>query len=150
MEEIEEKANQFPDRMEQAMKALKTNANAIAKQMGVATSVISGISLRKTKPSFINLAKILSLYPQISPDWFILGQGPMFRNEYTNNRYAEKVQFKEGEMVYKKPFEDEDKINALNKEIELKNTLLTEKEDHINSLKITIEVLRKNSDTLQS
>ena len=54
---------------------------------GVSTSIISNLTGgRENKPSYEVIIKILQTFSNVNPDWFILGNGDMFRNcEFTES-----------------------------------------------------------------
>lgn len=68
-------------RIEKIMETENLSSGIFASQIGVQNSTLSHILNSRNKPSLDVLKKILQRYPDISSDWLILGQGPMFREE---------------------------------------------------------------------
>jgi len=61
------------------------NANRLADEIGVQRSGISHIISGRNLPSFDFITKILTRFPDIDPDWLVLGKGPMLRKEHNSN-----------------------------------------------------------------
>ncbi len=57
------------------------NATRLADEIGVQRSGISHIISGRNLPSFDFIAKILTRFPDINPDWLVLGKGSMLRQE---------------------------------------------------------------------
>jgi len=59
------------------------NKNSFSVKIGLANNVTVGniVSNRLNKPSFDVIEKILQAFDSISPDWLLLGKGPMQRND---------------------------------------------------------------------
>ena len=68
-------------RIEKIMEAENLSSGIFAGQIGVQNSTLSHILNNRNKPSLDVLKKILQRFPEISSDWLILGQGPMYREE---------------------------------------------------------------------
>ena len=65
------------------------NATRLADEIGVQRSGISHIISGRNLPSFDFITKVLTRFPDIDPDWLVLGKGPMLRQEH-NSGLAEK------------------------------------------------------------
>jgi transcriptional regulator with XRE-family HTH domain len=63
------------------METENLSSGIFAGQIGVQNSTLSHILNNRNKPSLDVLKKILQRFPEISSDWLILGQGPMYREE---------------------------------------------------------------------
>ena len=57
---------------------------SFSKELGVNRSTISHILSGRNKPSIDVLQKILKRYSSISPEWLLLGNGPMLKNNLNN------------------------------------------------------------------
>ncbi|WP_375445788.1 helix-turn-helix domain-containing protein [uncultured Fibrella sp.] len=66
-------------RIGQLITAMKMSHNAFAKSINKASTTINYIVDGKGKPSYDVLEGILEVYPEVSPDWLMKGQGEMFR-----------------------------------------------------------------------
>ena len=60
------------------------NANMVAQQLGYANSSKIYKILQGTNPGFDTLVEFLKAWPDLSPDWLILGQGAMVRGGATD------------------------------------------------------------------
>lgn len=56
--------------------------SALEKKIGVSNGTLVKIIQRNSKISSDILAKILQLYPDLSPSWLITGSGSMYSKEY--------------------------------------------------------------------
>ncbi len=61
-------------------------SSKFAEVIGVNRSSISHILSGRNNPSLDFLQKVLIKFPHINPDWLILGQGNMLRNENNKNK----------------------------------------------------------------
>ncbi len=68
------------ERLEQLLTAKGYTSQRFAEIMGVQPSGISHILAGRNKPRFDFLERLLRRFPEISPDWLLLGDGPMFRD----------------------------------------------------------------------
>ena len=58
---------------------------SFSKELGVNRSTISHNLSGRNKPSIDVLQKILKRYSSISPEWLLLGNGPMLKNNFNSN-----------------------------------------------------------------
>lgn len=68
------------------MKNEGLKSSQLAEMLGINPAGISHILAGRNKPGFDLLQKILRRFPRISPDWLLLDQGPMYRNESDGSR----------------------------------------------------------------
>lgn len=68
------------------MKNEGLKSSQLAEMLGINPAGISHILAGRNKPGFDLLQKILRRFPTISPDWLLLDQGPMYRNEDGGSR----------------------------------------------------------------
>ena len=59
----------------------KLTNSKLAEIISVQASSISHITSGRNKPGFDFLAKILQAFPDLSPDWLLLGKGEMYRRD---------------------------------------------------------------------
>lgn len=78
------------DRLQQLLADRALTANKLAEMLEVQPSGISHILAGRNKPSIDFVTKLLTVFPDINPDWFILGTAPMYRSAIKRN--AETVQ----------------------------------------------------------
>lgn len=78
------------DRLQQLLADKALTANKLAEMLEVQPSGISHILAGRNKPSIDFVTKLLTVFPDINPDWFILGTAPMYRSAIKRN--AETVQ----------------------------------------------------------
>ena len=67
------------ERLQIIVETEKLSYAKFAEMIGVQRSSISHFLSGRNKPSFDVIHSILSKFPHISPDWFILGIGNMYR-----------------------------------------------------------------------
>jgi|SRR6476661_2674493 len=64
-------------RFAQLIKQLGLNKNAFAQSLGKTASVIQHLMDGRNKPGYDLLCKVFEVYPNVSRDWLLLGNGPM-------------------------------------------------------------------------
>jgi transcriptional regulator with XRE-family HTH domain len=67
------------DRLLKIIKQYNLTSTRFADELGVQRSGISHILSGRNQPSFDFLVKLMTQYPEINPDWLIMGNGPMLR-----------------------------------------------------------------------
>lgn len=88
------------ERLEQLLAAKGYTSQRFAEIMGVQPSGISHILAGRNKPRYDFLERLLRRFPDISPDWLLLGRGPMFREmELPGRNAVASLQFTEPEDV---------------------------------------------------
>lgn len=70
------------DKLQQILTEEGLSANRLARMLNVQAAGISHILSGRNKPSFDLLQKILRQFPQINPDWLLLDDKEMYREEY--------------------------------------------------------------------
>lgn len=68
------------DRVKRILEVEGLTYNQFAKKIGVAASAVSHFINRRNKPSLDAIAGILTAFPDISPDWLLLGIGEIKRD----------------------------------------------------------------------
>lgn len=68
------------DRINQILQREQLTPSRFAEMLGVQPSSISHLLSGRNKPSFDFLEKVLLRFPNLNPDWVILGRGPMYRH----------------------------------------------------------------------
>ena len=66
-------------RFVQLIQELGLSKNAFAQSLGKTATVIQHLVDERNKPGFDLLSKVLEVYPNVSSDWLLLGQGTMLR-----------------------------------------------------------------------
>ena len=74
------------DRIAKIIKSRGLTSAKFAEEIGVQASGISHILSGRNNPSTELILKILKRFPEISSDWLLLGEGPMYRNELATVR----------------------------------------------------------------
>lgn len=69
------------EKLLELMKNEGLKSSQLAEMLGINPAGISHILAGRNKPGFDLLQKILRRFPRISPDWLLLDQGPMYRND---------------------------------------------------------------------
>jgi hypothetical protein len=75
------------DRLKLLLEHLRIPASEFADNMGVQRSSISHLLSGRNNPGYDFIQKVLITYPQINPDWLLLGQGNITREPsvFANN-----------------------------------------------------------------
>lgn len=68
------------------MQAIDCKAAEFARQLGIRPSNVSHIVNGRSDPSCRLLQSIFTQFPNVNPDWLILGQGSMFRQQGEGRR----------------------------------------------------------------
>ena len=68
-------------RIKEIMDREKLTSQRFAQKIGIQPSAVSHILSERNKPSLDVILKILNTFKTISPDWLIMGTGPMLRKE---------------------------------------------------------------------
>ncbi len=66
------------------MERLQLKPGQFARMLDINPAIISHILAERNKPGVDLLQRILSNFPQVSPDWLLLDSGEMFRNTQPN------------------------------------------------------------------
>lgn len=66
------------------MERLQLKPGQFARMLDINPAIISHILAERNKPGVDLLQRILSNFPQVSPDWLLLDSGEMFRNPQSN------------------------------------------------------------------
>ncbi len=75
-------------RLSRFLAAENITRSQFADSIGVARASISHIISGRNKPSYEFIAAMLKRYPQINPDWLILGTGKMYRDMSKPTEYG--------------------------------------------------------------
>lgn len=68
------------EKLQFLMEQLQLKPSQFARILEINPAIISHILAERNKPGVDLLQKILSKFPQVSPDWLLLNSGEMFRN----------------------------------------------------------------------
>ena len=69
------------ERLRRFMAAEAVNSTQLASTLEIQASGISHILSGRNKPSYDFVSKLLVKFPNLNPDWLLLGKGPMHRDE---------------------------------------------------------------------
>ncbi len=72
------------EKLQLLMERLQLKPGQFARMLDVNPAIISHILAERNKPGVDLLQRILSNFPQVSPDWLLLDSGEMFRNPQSN------------------------------------------------------------------
>ena len=72
------------DRLMKIITSEGLTPSILADEMGIQRSGISHILSGRNYPSFDFLQKLLTRFPKLNAEWFILGQGSMYKSSATN------------------------------------------------------------------
>lgn len=82
------------NRIQQFIDAERLTPAKLADALGVQRSNISHILGGRNKPGFDFIEKMLKTFPQINPDWLILGKGNIYREAYAPSLFSEENSIK--------------------------------------------------------
>lgn len=97
----------FANRVKEFRQLKRLSQEELAEQCGLAQSNVAQME-RGTEPKRDNVAKLIAGFPDLSPDWLLLGDGPMLRGgrELTlaapNSSQAERIKELERELAREK------------------------------------------------
>ncbi|NBB22599.1 hypothetical protein GVN20_24810 [Runella sp. CRIBMP] len=82
------------ERFQELISILGKSNNAFAISIGKTSTTINNIVDGKSKPGYELLEAIFSVYPQVSRDWLIMGEGEPIRNKQADggNQMIEKIE----------------------------------------------------------
>ena len=69
------------ERLLKFLNAIHLSSSRFAEEIGIQPSGVSHILSGRNNPGYDFIVKILKKYPDLNPDWLILGEGEMFRNK---------------------------------------------------------------------
>lgn len=69
------------ERLQALMREENLTALRLAEILEVQPSSISHLIAGRNNPNFDFVVKVLTRFPEIDPDWFIMGRGEMFRHQ---------------------------------------------------------------------
>ncbi len=67
------------ERLLKFINSIGLSSSRFAEEIGIQPSGVSHILSGRNNPSYDFIVKILSKFPDLNPDWLILGKGEMFR-----------------------------------------------------------------------
>lgn len=73
------------------MKEENLTSSRLAELLGIQPSGISHILKGRNNPSLDFIQKILRRFPQINPDWLIMGEGEMYRNKVAASEQGDRA-----------------------------------------------------------
>lgn len=68
------------ERLAELMQAYGLTAGRFAEAMGIQASSVSHLLSGRNNPNFDFLVKLFERFPDVSPDWFLRGEGSMSRS----------------------------------------------------------------------
>mgnify|MGYP001101868655 CR=1 FL=1 len=77
-------------RVEQLIQKIAQNKAGFSVATGISTVILSHIGSGRNKVSLSAVEQILIAYPQVSPEWLILGKGNMFK-EMKDTRELDRI-----------------------------------------------------------
>ncbi len=91
------------ERLQTLLSSEKIASSKFADILGVNRSSISHLLSGRNNPSLDFLQRVLKKFPHINPDWLLLGQGNMYRNDATNDVHKPSL------GLFKEDIKDEEK-----------------------------------------
>ena len=79
----------FSERLERILEHFQVTPYALSKKANLNKSMVSNY-LMGSQPSFETIANILRVYPTISAEWLMRGEGPMIKDDSPKDKiYAQ-------------------------------------------------------------
>lgn len=100
------------ERLFDIIKRNELTAWRFAELLEVQPSSISHILSGRNKPSFDFIEKILTRFPEINPDWLILGQGEMIRVGYNDELEIREAESKQEPTLFDITSDNEGEYNV--------------------------------------
>jgi transcriptional regulator with XRE-family HTH domain len=72
------------DRIQTILRSFSLSPSQLADEIAVQRSSLSHILSGRNKPSLDFITRVLTSYPQLSPDWLLFGKGSMLRRDETS------------------------------------------------------------------
>ncbi|AYQ31406.1 helix-turn-helix transcriptional regulator [Runella sp. SP2] len=118
--------NNIAERFKVLIKELGKSNHSFALSIAKNSTTISNIVDGKSKPGYELLETIFQVYPQVSRDWLLMGEGTIFRSSENVVRSGEYLQ----EYLQKL----ESNFERLNRQIEVKDQQIAQKDKQIDRL----------------
>ncbi|MBQ5881242.1 MAG: helix-turn-helix transcriptional regulator [Bacteroidales bacterium] len=110
-------------RIQQFLEIENLSPSKLADMLGLQRSGISHILAGRNKPSYDFILKFLRTFPNINPDWLLMGKGKIYRNGENdqNNQNEENtpqlsINFEENQEFYEES-DEATEINIIEKKI---------------------------------
>ncbi|MCW3805767.1 helix-turn-helix domain-containing protein [Plebeiibacterium marinum] len=112
-------------RLQTLLSSERISSSKFADMIGVNRSSVSHLLSGRNNPSLDILQKVLTKFPHINPDWLMLGQGNMYRNQHekVENVHVNKELFRTEEIQTDEPPVHVKKSPDLNKAKESESTI---------------------------
>ncbi len=127
-------------RIHYILKHYNITAGEFAAKLGIQKSSVSHLLSGRNKPSFQFLTKLNKVFPEINLNWFISGEGDIYKNSITDTGYDRLVENKKlskedgKEMHQPEKQERESSDEALNS-LQVENVILVYRDDTFKILK---------------
>lgn len=105
------------DRLNKLLELEELSSSQFADRLGVQRSGISHILNGRNKPSLDLISKILRSFPDIDPDWLILGTGEPYRNGKRNEDRHQSTLFEQEKKSDQFPKREKGPVQSLEKEV---------------------------------
>jgi len=77
------------DRLLALMKAESLSPSQFADELSIQRSAVSHLVSGRNLPSYDVLVKILKRFPDVNPEWLLLGKGEMYRKPHTGTLFEQ-------------------------------------------------------------
>lgn len=107
--------NSLTERIRQLMEQLGMNKKTFSEKIGENPSKISHIFMGRNNPSLDMLQKILRAFPDVSPDWLIMGRGESLLNnerQKIDDHELSGLENKNDKQEQKQEDNDENSVNT--------------------------------------
>lgn len=128
-------------RIDELIKQMRTNPKAFAESIEKTPTTIYTVLSGRNKPGYEVIESILKKYPNVNPDWLLMGEGEMFRDSSTTPTQASVAA--ENSYLLEHLRQLESSFNRLSSQLE-------KKDEQIAGLQRTVEVLLGKCDGVPS
>lgn len=89
------------DRLQALMKAESLSPSQFADEISIQRSAVSHLISGRNLPSYDVLVKILERFPDVNPEWLLLGKGEMYKNQRAGSLFEQTLNPSETSTVKK-------------------------------------------------
>jgi len=109
------------EKLEFLLRTKSLTATSLARLLDIQPSGISHILSGRNKPSFDFVVKILRAFPDINPDWLLLGDDRVYRDEISSSKFDPTTQSEAAHSRRESLFDVSQNIESTAANMESKN-----------------------------
>lgn len=109
------------EKLEFLLRTKSLTATSLARLLEIQPSGISHILSGRNKPSFDFVVKVLRVFPDINPDWLLLDDDRVYRDETDSSRFSPTTSLDGGDVLQDSPSVGAQNIESATTSVDLKN-----------------------------